>query len=161
MRRICKFIISRVNMFNSNKDRAPNIGVLHGAWGETVASKYLKGRGYVILERNARPCKDDARLEIDIVAYSSSGSVIVFVEVKQHASRSVYQRRLRSIDARKRRLMRRVCKAWLMQKHWAGAYRFDVIEVYGTPSGATAPEIDHIERVNIFASREKYVNWSE
>ena len=41
---------------------------------------------------------------------------------------------------------------------WGGAFRFDVIEVYGEPGGGR-PVVDHIERVNLFAKRERFVKW--
>jgi putative endonuclease len=143
------------------KPEIPNVGVEHGRWGEDVAADFLRRRGYIIVERNVRPCKADERLEIDIVAYSREADAIVFVEVKQHAEHSEFESRLRSIDRRKRMLMRRVCRSWLMVHKWAGAYRFDVIEVFGTPESKESPEIDHIERVDIFVGREKFVNWCD
>lgn len=143
------------------KPEIPNVGVEHGRWGEDVAADFLRRRGYIIVERNVRPCKADERLEIDIVAYSREADAIVFVEVKQHAEHSDFESRLRSIDRRKRMLMRRVCRSWLMVHKWAGAYRFDVIEVFGTPDSKESPEIDHIERVDIFVGRGKFVNWCD
>lgn len=50
--------------------------MLFGYWGEEVAVKYLKNRGYEILGRNFR-CRAG---EIDIIA--RDGSVQVFIEVK-------------------------------------------------------------------------------
>jgi hypothetical protein len=46
-----------------------------------------------------------------------------------------------------------------MAHGWSAGYRFDVIEVYGTPSAA--PEIDHIERVRLFERPERFVSWAE
>ena len=150
-------------MFLRRKRKAapPNVSVEHGRWGEDVAADFLRRRGYIIVERNVRPCKTDERLEIDIVAYSREADAIVFVEVKQHAEHSDFESRLRSIDSRKRMLMRRVCRAWLQANKWAGAYRFDVVEVFGVPESGRVPEIDHIERVDIFVGRGKFVNWCD
>lgn len=148
-------------LLRKKKIAIPNVGVEHGRWGEEVAADFLRRRGYIIVERNVRPCKLDERLEIDIVAYSREIDAIVFVEVKQHARHSEYERRLRKIDGRKRMLMRRACKSWLFAHKWAGSYRFDVIEVFGTPESNESPEIDHIERVDIFVGREKFVNWCD
>lgn len=143
------------------KEAVRNISVERGRWGEDVAVDFLRRRGHIIVERNVRPCKTDERLEIDIVAYSREADAIVFVEVKQHAGHSGYERRMRKIDRRKLMLMRRACRSWLMARKWAGSYRFDVIEVFGTPESKAAPEIDHIERVDIFVGREKFVNWCD
>ena len=136
-----------------------NQGVLHAAWGEDVAAEYLRRGGFEIIERNTQPVRDDQRLEIDIVAWERKTDTIVFVEVKQHATLSPYARRLRSVDRRKRENLRRACNAWRRTNRWHGAYRFDVIEIYGTPDGGR-PVIDHIERVELFARRGRFVKWA-
>ena len=136
-----------------------NLGVLHGAWGEDVAAEYLRRGGFEIIERNTQPVRDDQRLEIDIVAWERKTDTIVFVEVKQHATLSPYARRLRSVDRRKRENLRRACNAWRRTNRRHGAYRFDVIEIYGTPDGGR-PVIDHIERVELFARRGRFVKWA-
>lgn len=138
-----------------------NEGVARGRWGEDVAAGYLRSRGYVIIDRNARPCAADRRLEIDIVAYDRKADAMVFVEVKQHAAHSDRERRMRSVDRRKLDLMRRACRAWMAVSRWSGARRFDVVEVYGSPDAPDRAEIDHIERVRLFERNERYVNWAE
>ena len=139
--------------------RADNIGVLHGAWGEAVATEYLRRHGYEIVDRNSRPVERDERLEIDIVAWDRKKDAMVFVEVKQHASMSPYARRLRSVDRRKRMNLRRACNAWRRTNRWHGAFRFDVIEIYGVPGGGK-PVIDHIPDVELFAKPGRFVNWN-
>ena len=136
-----------------------NIGVLHGEWGENEAVAYLRRRGYEIVERNSRPVEKDERLEIDLVAWDRRNDAMVFVEVKQHAKPSPYSRRLRSVDKRKRENLRRACNAWRRVNRWHGAFRFDVIEVYGVPEGGR-PVIDHIEKVDLFAQRGRFVKWN-
>lgn len=137
-----------------------NTGVLRGRWGEDVAAKWLVRNGYAIAARNVRPCLDDKRLEIDIVARDRRNDIVVFVEVKQHASRDGVQTRLRAVDSRKKALLLRACRAWMWRKRWRGSFRFDVIEVYGTPESRLKPEIDHVERVRLFTSAQKHVDWS-
>ena len=139
--------------------KADNIGVLHGAWGEAVATDYLRRHGYEIVDRNSRPVERDERLEIDIVAWDRRKDAMVFVEVKQHASMSPYARRLRSVDKRKRMNLRRACNAWRRTNRWRGAFRFDVIEIYGVPGGGK-PVIDHIPDVELFAKPGRFVNWN-
>lgn len=138
-----------------------NVGVVHGAWGEERAVEYLRAQGYVIVERNVRPCAWDARLEIDIIAYQKEIDTLVFVEVKQHKAHEERQRRLRSITRKKKDLLRRAFRAWLLKNRWHGNYRFDVIEVYGAPESRGQAEIDHVERVRIFVKGERYVNWKD
>ena len=145
----------------SEPRKKSNIGVAHGAWGEEVAAEYLRLRGYVIVARNVRPCRWDARLEIDVIAHDRARNIMVFVEVKQHRARSERARRLQSITREKKRRLRTACRAWLRTKRWQGAYRFDVVEVYGEPGSSRRAEIDHIERVALFADAARYVNWAD
>ena len=139
--------------------RADNVGVLHGAWGESVAVEHLRRRGYEIVDRNARPVEKDGRLEIDIVAWDWKKDEMVFVEVKQHAKPSPYARRLRSVDRRKRANLRRACNAWRRTNKWHGAFRFDVIEIYGVPEGGE-PVVDHVSNIELFAQPGRFVRWS-
>ena len=88
-----------------------NEGVERGKWGEECAARFLERRGYEIIERNSRPLKRDRRLEIDIVAFDEKRDIIVFVEVKQHARHSIYERRMRSVDRAKLDRTRRACRA--------------------------------------------------
>lgn len=136
-----------------------NIGVSRGVWGEAVATEYLRRGGYEIVERNSRPVRADRRYEIDIVAWERSTDTMVFFEVKQHAAISRYARRLRSICRNKKANLRRACRAWILANKWRGAYRFDVIEIYGTP-GDRRPFIDHIDRVELFAQGGRFVKWN-
>ena len=140
--------------------KGANTSVAHGVWGERVAAWCLRQKGYKILERNVRPYWRDKRLELDIVAFEPCNRTVVFVEVKQHKRRTEFQSRLRSIDKRKCRLLYRACRAWLRRKRWRGAYRFDVIEVYGDPDINQTPEIDHIERVRLFTPASTFVDWA-
>ena len=139
--------------------KVANVAVEHGAWGEDVAAAYLRRAGFEILERNRCPDADDGRLEIDIVAWDRRNDTMVFVEVKQHASPSPYARRLRSVNRRKKRNLLRACNAWRRTNKWRGAFRFDVIEVYGVPGGGR-PVVDHIPNVELFARRGRFVKWN-
>lgn len=134
-----------------------NVSVAHGEWGEEVAVEFLRRDGYEIIERNARPVERDERLEIDVVAFDPLHDTMVFVEVKQHAAHSSYQRRMRSVDRRKRDNLRRACNAWRRINKWRGGFRFDVIEVYGVPG--RRPDVDHIIHVELFAKKGRFVKW--
>ena len=139
--------------------KGANLGVDHGDWGEDVAAEFLRRAGFEIIERNTNPVANDRRLEIDIIAWERKTDTMVFVEVKQHATMSPYARRLQSVDRRKRENLRRACNAWRRVNKWHGAYRFDVIEIYGTPEGGR-PVIDHIDHVRLFARGERFVKWN-
>lgn len=136
-----------------------NVSVCHGSWGEDIAIRYLQFKGYEIVDRNSRPEKKDRRLEIDIVAFDNKTDTLVFVEVKQHADFSPYARRLRSVNRRKKENLRRACNAWRRINRWHGSYRFDVIEIYGNLEEGS-PIIDHIDHVELFARRERFVKWA-
>ena len=141
-----------------SRREASNVGVTRGAWGEDVAADFLRRRGYLIVDSNACPVEKDRRLEIDLVAWDEATDTMVFVEVKQHATLTPYGRRLRSVDRSKRVNLRRACNAWRRVNKWRGSFRFDVIEIYGTPEGGR-PVIDHIEKVNLFAKPNRFVKW--
>lgn len=136
------------------KDHA-NVAVARGRWGEMVAASYLQMRGWRILERNARPCGQDRRCEIDLVLKSADGRRVVFVEVKTHRARSPRASCLWSVDRRKKNVLLRACTNWILKRKWHGNFRFDVVEVYGTPADG-APEIDHIENVPLFPPKWRF-----
>jgi len=133
-----------------------NVGVEHGAWGEDVAVERLRLEGMEIVDRNVRPCRD-RRLEIDVIAYDRESDAMVFVEVKQHASHAEAESRIRSVDGEKMRRLRTACNAWRRNNRWQGSYRFDVVEVFGTPG--SRPEVDHVRQVNLFAPPSRFVRW--
>ena len=135
------------------------VGARHGAWGEQVAAEHLRRAGLEIVDRNSRPVARDGRLEIDLVAWDRPTDTMVFVEVKQHARLTPYGRRLRSVDRRKRKNLRRACNAWRRVNRWRGAVRFDVVEVYGVPGGGR-PIVDHIPNVALFVKPDRFVNWN-
>ena len=136
-----------------------SVGARNGCWGENLACEFLRSKGYEIFERNVTPYARDRRLEIDIVAYEKATDTLVFVEVKQHSGHTPFESRLRSVNRRKIRNLRIACNAWRRNSGWESGYRFDVIEIFGNP-GTRSPEIDHIERVDMFAPKNKTVNWS-
>jgi Holliday junction resolvase-like predicted endonuclease len=135
-----------------------NISVAHGRWGEDVAVETLRREGYLIVDRNSRPCPWNRKLEIDIVAYDKSTDTMVFVEVKQHAAHVPHESRIRGVDRKKFANLRKAFNAWRRCNKWFGAYRFDIVEIFGVPEGGR-PEVDHVEKVQIFGLRERFVRW--
>ncbi len=140
--------------------RNKSVSAQNGQWGEALAAALLCRKGYRIVGRNVRPFEKDRRLEIDLIALETSSKTIVFVEVKQSQTATPYPVRLRRVDRHKRDLLRRACRQWLRLNEWDGGYRFDVIEIYGSPNSHEAPLIDHIERVRLFTPQERFVNWA-
>jgi putative endonuclease len=109
-----------------------------GEWGERVAARQLERQGMKIIGRRVRVGRRD---ELDLVA--RDGKTLVFVEVKTRATEQ-FGRAIEAIDARKRKVLRRAARAYLRKVREQPEYfRFDVVEVVGSPEG-TEPEIRHI-----------------
>jgi putative endonuclease len=94
-----------------------------GAAGETIASRYLRKRGYRILERNYRTIFG----EIDLIARVKN--IIVFVEVKTRATSSLGPPYL-SVTRNKQRHIIKNALFYLKQKHMMGVnWRVDIVSV--------------------------------
>ncbi|NLB65745.1 MAG: YraN family protein [Lentisphaerae bacterium] len=112
-----------------------------GAWGEDLAARHLRRKGYRILGRNIR---FGSRLELDLVARSPAPETLVFVEVKTRRSER-FGRPAAAVDRAKRRTLGRAANRYLLRlKTRPPRIRFDVIEIVGAP-GDPSPEIRHIE----------------
>jgi len=126
----------------------PNSNARTGEWGEEAAARHLRKQGYEIIERRARPSR---RGEIDIVAVD--GSTLAFVEVKTRASEH-YGAPLSAVGREKRRALNKAAIRYLQKAKWPKlAYRFDVVEVVGSPASKTPPVIRHIENAFPFERR--------
>lgn len=97
-----------------------------GINGETIATRYLEARQYVILNRNIRFGRD----ELDIVAYDRSERMIVFVEVKTRTSHSEAYPIRSALTIRKKRCLQRAMSAWCIAHEYDGPARLDVICVH-------------------------------
>ena len=110
-----------------------------GKWGEREAERHLRRKGYRIVGRRVRIAGRD---EIDLVA--RDGKVLVFVEVKTRASER-YGRPIAAVDQHKRRVTSRAAMRYIKKlKKPDVMFRFDVVEVIGTPD-SDGSEIRHIE----------------
>jgi len=119
-----------------------------GKWGEEEAEKHLKSKGWKILGRRVR---NKGREEIDLVA--RDGQVLVFVEVKTRAGEA-FGRPISSVNSRKRALLCRAAARYLARlKDPRVLFRFDVVEVVGTPATGVS-ELRHIP--NAFQMDRKY-----
>ena len=109
-----------------------------GRFGEEQAARYLRRRGYRIVETNYT-CREG---EIDIIAVNRR--YIVFVEVKLRKSADFAPAREFVTYAKRRRIIT-AASLWLSQNETELQPRFDVIEVYA-PNGAEGRvEINHLE----------------
>ena len=110
-----------------------------GDWGEDHAVRYLRLRGYRIVERNFR-CRQG---EIDIIA--KKGEFIAFVEVKQRKNADFGQAREFVTYAKQQRVIA-AAELWLLKTRCELQPRFDVIEIYAPDGVKTVfPEIHHLE----------------
>lgn len=117
-----------------------------GPWGERWAARLLKAHGCKILGMNVRPCRHG---EIDLIA--RKGQVILFVEVKTRRS-EYYGRPLDAVNRKKRGLMRRCATRWLAKKHILDIrtlYRFDAVEVIGSPESGEIPQMRWIKQLDM------------
>ncbi len=94
-----------------------------GSVGESIAARYLAGRGYEVIALNYRTQAG----EIDIIAQGDG--MLVFVEVK--ARRNVeYGYPAEAVGSPKQQRIRDVASMYIAQKEFTGPVRFDVIELY-------------------------------
>lgn len=96
-----------------------------GRWGEEQAARYLKRKGYRILDRNFS-CRFG---EIDIIA--SDREYLVFVEVKTRKNANFAEAR-EFVGAGKQSRVMSAASIWMGRYDTELQPRFDVIEIYGT-----------------------------
>ncbi len=110
-----------------------------GNWGEEKAARYLRRKGYRILDRNFS-CRQG---EIDIVA--EKNDVVVFAEVKLRKNADFAEAR-EFVTARKQARVLAAAQLWLSVHACELQPRFDVIEVYA-PEGRMTERlrIEHLE----------------
>ncbi len=108
-----------------------------GQASEAEAERFLRAKGFRILERNLRTGLG----ELDLVA--EDRGVLVFVEVKARMSEA-FGGALSAIDARKRAKLIKLASQYLAQRHLTDRpCRFDVVVVQGGASAA--PQVHHVE----------------
>jgi putative endonuclease len=110
-----------------------------GKWGEDLATAYLQGKGYAIIERDWK----SGHRDIDIIAKDETGT-IVFVEVKTRRSR-VFGEPEEAIDHRKMQSLQQAINHYIKFRHINSEVRFDIVSIVGTMD--SDPEINHIKDV--------------
>lgn len=109
-----------------------------GHWGESIAVEYLKGIGYMIVNRNVRTPYG----EIDIIA--STQDILIFIEVKTRATSSLGLPEA-SVTPKKQKHMIDAIEHYLQEHPDLDCdWRIDVIAIRGNKTGA-APEITHFK----------------
>lgn len=114
-----------------------------GRLGEELAVKFLRKKGYRIIERNFT-CK---RGEIDIIA--SEGECLVFVEVKTRTD-TIYGEPFDKVDKRKQRHLRQLADIYLQRHHLPipeTSIRFDIISIVLNMENRQPKNIEHLTGV--------------
>ena len=107
-----------------------------GLWGEILAARYLRDRGYTILGANYR-----TRLgEVDLIA--DGEGVRAFCEVKTRTP-DAFGLPLDAVDVKKQRRMIAAAGQYVASRDYQGAIRFDVLEVFLQSDGVG--EVRHIK----------------
>ena len=109
-----------------------------GRFGEERAARWLRLRGYRIVEQNYS-CRSG---EIDLIA--RRGRYIVFVEVKLRKSADFAAAR-EFVTAAKQQRIRTTAAIWLSQNETDLQPRFDVIEIYAPQGAEGRVTVNHIE----------------
>ncbi|MEW6002079.1 MAG: YraN family protein [Nitrospirota bacterium] len=107
-----------------------------GNRGEELAVKFLKKRGYRIIERNYKTPLG----EIDIIA--RDGNKIVFAEVKTRTNDS-FGHPFEAVNARKRKKMKNLALLYLKKCGEESPLRFDVLSIFCTKDGRE--QIEHLK----------------
>jgi putative endonuclease len=108
-----------------------------GARGEREAARWLRRRGFRILERNFHVGDDEA----DLLAIDPDGRTLVVVEVKTRAADDIAPES--GVDERKQfRLARLAARLMKMRRFSGRPIRFDAIAVIWPQRGA--PHVRHI-----------------
>ena len=118
-----------------------------GKIGESLAAKFLKQKGYQIIERNYR----SAWGEIDLVV--QDGDVLAFVEVKTRRSLKFGAPQLAVTNSKQRKISKTALQYLQEKELFDYVCRFDVISIVFPPD-PSEPIIEHIE--NAFELSEEY-----
>lgn len=134
-------------MIFGKKSKTPDPQRQLGAEGEKLAAKFLKRRGYKIVQRNYR-CKLG---EIDIIA--SRKGILIFVEVKTRTTEEFGQPQ-HAITPAKKNQISKAALSYIRENNLARqSCQFDVIAIMFS-SGSRKPKIQHIE--NAFELSRRY-----
>lgn len=109
-----------------------------GKWGEEMAVQHLREQGYTILDRDWRVGHRD----LDIVARTPDGIVVVFVEVKTRTS-DVVSSPHDAVDARKIKSLGAAANAYVKEFQIWDELRFDIISIIGDRSETAL--LEHVE----------------
>ena len=124
--------------------------IKQGKWGESLAVRYLRKKGYRIEARNV--CFRDIG-ELDIIA--SCKRTLIFVEVKTRKS-DRYGRPVDAVRRKKRERLEKCALRYIKRHHLRPEFiRFDVIEVIGEVRWLAQAQVTHLENVFTFSPKTR------
>jgi putative endonuclease len=102
-----------------------------GELGEKIAEKFLKKKGYKILDKNyiSRFVTGPQRGEIDIIA--KKGDLITFFEVKTLQDKGFFIAPEEKVDSQKRRKIEKMMESWLIEKRipFETPWQIDIVAI--------------------------------
>lgn len=112
-----------------------------GKWGEDYAAEYLKGKGYIILERDWTFGR--SKRDIDIICKTSDLTTVVFVEVKSRGSADVTSPE-DAVDVKKMRHLMVAADEYVKSHDISEELRFDIVAITGKRNSKQVI-VNHIE----------------
>ena len=124
-----------------------NDSMQRGCYGEWLGKKFLKKKGFQILEKNWRS-RRDRRKEIDLVCLDKE--TLVFVEIRARSENALISG-FDSLNLRKRKALLRSFKAYLFEAEQEPlTFRFDLVEVDLPKKPTQRAKLFHHENIAIF-----------
>ena len=116
-----------------------------GNFGERIAEKYLRDKGYQILDKNFSFASGLQKGEIDIVA--KKGETISFVEVKTLIDASNFSPE-EKVNFQKQEKIKKIAQIWLDKNKRAldSKWQIDVLSIKIDPSFKKA-KVKHLENI--------------
>lgn len=112
-----------------------------GRWGEQVASQYLSGKGWAILDRNWAARGG----ELDIVGFDPARQAVVAVEVKTRRGRGTGLPQ-EAVTPPKVKRIRGLLLSWIINRRaYSANLAVDVVGIWVLPTGEFT--VEHLEGV--------------
>lgn len=128
------------------KKKIPKVSKLRGEYGEWLAERFLRKKGFVCLHRNWRSGADK-RMELDLVCLERTQ--LVFVEVRARSSQSMING-WQSLTPKKRKALHKSARHFLRQSNrLLESYRFDVVEIDIPENAFSEYKLFHHENIAI------------
>jgi len=96
-----------------------------GNYGEKLAVRYLKKKGYQIIEKNFRQKWG----EIDIICFDKKTKEIVFIEVKTRKSNSLILPEENLTFFKKQKIKKAILSYFLKNRYEEVKWRFDLVAI--------------------------------